>query len=121
MTSPAQSTPSPYYIHATQSIDDGDLLTEQLHQLCHQLNRAGYPAYLVGAPKVHGHWWTPVLSAPLMAAHHVAGLTPITVQGQSADERHRPGLQARLQPACGSTQNPDAYARLQFSQTGALT
>lgn len=121
MTSPAQPTPSPYYIHAAQSIDDGDLLTAQLHQLCHQLNRAGYPAYLVGAPKVHGHWWTPVLSAPLMAAHHVAGLTPITVQGQSADERHRPGLQARLQPACGSTQNPDAYARLQFSQTGALT
>lgn len=120
MTLPAQPTPSPYYIHAPQSLDDGALHTTQLHMLCHQLNQAGYPAYLVGAPKVHGHWWTPLLSNPIMAAHHVAGLKPVTIQGQHADESTRPGLQVRLQTACSNHQDTDAYARLQFSQAGAL-
>ena len=120
MTSPAQATPSPYYIHAAQSIDDGDLLTQQLHQLCHQLNHAGYQAYLAGAPKVNGRWWTPILTKSIMAAHHVEGLAPVTIQGQNADEHNRPGLQVRLQPACGNSHNADAYAHLQFRQAGAL-
>ncbi len=116
----AHATASPYYIHAAQSLDDGSLRTVQLHQLCHQLNRAGYPAYLVDAPKLYGHWWTPPLTPALMAAHHVAGLTPITVEGQGAHERSRPGLQVRLLAACAAPKSGHAYAELQFTQSGAM-
>lgn len=105
---------SPYYIHAPQSIDDGAPETVQLHRLCHELNRAGCPAYLSDAPAVCGQWWTPLLSARLIAAHYVAGLVPISIQG--GDERTRPGVQAWLHAACTDPAHGDALARLRLVQ-----
>lgn len=85
---------SPYYVFAPAHLDDGDEATWQLHVLCSLLNRAGYPAYLVDAPKTDGRLWTPVLTASQMAAHHLSGLRPISVAGFRAPEvSPRPGLQ----------------------------
>lgn len=83
----------PYYIHAPLRLDDGDPVTTQLHLLCHLLNQAGCPAFLVEAPMVCGAWWTPLLSSSVMASHHVAGRIPISVRvnGQVSDEPD-PGL-----------------------------
>lgn len=85
---------SPYYVFAPAHLDDGDEATWQLHVLCSLLNRAGYAAYLVDAPKTDGRLWTPVLTAPQMAAHHLSGLRPISIAGFRAPEvSPRPGLQ----------------------------
>lgn len=85
---------SPYYIFAPANLDDGDEATWQLHALCSLLNRNGYAAYLVDAPKTDGRLWTPVLTAPQMAAHHLSGLRPISIAGYRASEvSPRPGLQ----------------------------
>ena len=110
----ASALPSPYYIHAPHRLDDGFAHTAQLHMLCHQLNMAGYPAYLVDALVVHGGWWTPILTPAAMAAHHVAGLTPISIQIPGQGGRSLPGLQVRFLPTMQQTDAPDLHARLGF-------
>ncbi|WP_312758139.1 glycosyltransferase [Pulveribacter sp.] len=111
----ASALPSPYYIHAPQRLDGGGAHTAQLHMLCHLLNRAGYPAYLVDALVVHGGWWTPLLTPAAMAAHHVAGLTPISIQIPSG--REMPGLQISFTPAMQQADVPDLHARLDVNNT----
>ena len=120
MLQPTRPLPAPYYIHAPHRLDEGFTHTAQLHALCHQLNMAGYPAYLVDALVVHGGWWTPLLTPAAMASHHVAGLTPISIQLQGGADHPRPGLQVRLQPALWHTDGQDLHARLSFEQPGAL-
>ena len=115
MPPPASALPSPYYIHAPHRLDDGGAHTAQLHMLCHQLNMAGYPAYLVDALVVHGGWWTPMLTPAAMAAHHVAGLTPISIQMPGG--RALPGLQVRFMPTLQQTDAPDLHARLVMDNT----
>lgn len=105
---------SPYYIHAPGHLDDGEEGTWQLHVLCSLLNQAGHPAYLVDAPKTDGRLWTPVLTAPQMAAHRLGGLKPISVARMRAAEiSPRPGLQVVFQ---SEWDMPDA----QFGKPGAL-
>lgn len=111
----ASVLPSPYYIHAPHRLDGGGAHTAQLHMLCHLLNRAGYPAYLVDALVVHGGWWTPLLTPATMAAHHVAGLTPISIQIPSG--REMPGLQVGFTPAMQQADVPDLHARLDVNNT----
>lgn len=89
-------TPHPYYIHAPQPLGEGSPATFQQHMLCHQLNAAGFPAYLVGAPSTNGALWTPTLSAQTMAAHHIADRTPISIQSHQTDQT-LPGLRVILQ------------------------
>ncbi|WP_287927369.1 glycosyltransferase [Diaphorobacter sp.] len=120
MLQPTRPLPAPYYIHAPHRLDEGFTHTAQLHALCHQLNMAGYPAYLVDALTVHGGWWTPLLTPAAMASHHVAGLTPISIQLQGGADHPRPGLQVRLQPALRHTDGEDLHARLSFDQPGVL-
>ncbi len=110
----ASALPSPYYIHAPHLLTDGAPHAAQLHMLCHQLNRAGYPAYLVDAVAMHGGWWTPLLTPPAMASHYLAGLTPISIQMQ-AGERSLPGLQVRFTPTIQQPDAPDLLARLDFT------
>ena len=85
MPKPSPANPSPYYIHAPLGLDEGATSTAQLHMLCHQLNRAGYPAYLAAAPTVYGNWWTPILTPQTMAAHQMVGVIPISIQLRAAD------------------------------------
>ena len=120
MPQSSSAHPSPYYIHAPQGLDEGSTFTAQLHMLCHQLNRAGYPAYLASAPTVYGMWWTPILTPQTMAAHHMAGLTPISIQLQAGGDPMLPGLQVRFEPALQNDGSADACARLHFSMPGAL-
>lgn len=108
----AFALPSPYYIHAPHRLDDGGTHTAQLHMLCHLLNQAGYPAYLVDALVVHGGWWTPMLTPAAMAAHHVAGLTPISIQLRG--NRPLPGLQVRFTATVQQTGEPDLHALLEL-------
>ena len=115
MLQPAHTLPSPYYLYAPHRLDDGFAHTAQLHMLCHQLNRAGYPAYLVDALVVHGGWWTPLLTPAAMAAHHVAGLTPISIQISGQGGRSLPGLQVRFLPTLQQTEATDLHARLSFT------
>jgi len=120
MPQPSPVNPSPYYIHAPQGLDEGATFTAQLHMLCHQLNQAGYPAYLAAAPTVYGMWWTPILTPQTMAAHQMAGLTPISIQLRAGGDPMLPGLQVRFEPALQDGGSADAYARLHFSMPGAL-
>ena len=120
MPQSSSAHPSPYYIHAPQGLDEGSTFTAQLHMLCHQLNRAGYPAYLASAPTVYGMWWTPILTPQTMAAHHMAGLTPISIQLQAGGDPMLPGVQVRFEPALQNEGPADAYARLQFRMAGTL-
>ena len=120
MPQSSSAHPSPYYIHAPQGLDEGSTFTAQLHMLCHQLNRAGYPAYLASAPTVYGMWWTPILTPQTMAAHHMAGLTPISIQLQAGGDPMLPGLQVRFEPALQNDGSADACARLHYSMPGAL-
>ena len=115
MPHPASALPSPYYIHAPLRLDDGGTHTAQLHMLCHLLNMAGHPAYLMDALVVHGGWWTPLLTPAAMAAHHVAGLTPIGIQIPGG--RELPGLQVRFTPVMQQTDAPDLHARLEVDGT----
>ncbi len=105
----------PYYIHAPRSLHDADQSTVQLHMLCHQLNRAGYAAYLSGAPVVNGDWWTPMLCPQTMAAHYLAGLVPIAIQEESRGEFELPGLQVQM--VLASQSNDPGYAQPRFIST----
>lgn len=115
-----QSHAAPYYIHAPHSLDKGLLPMAQLHALCHQLNTAGQRAFLVDAPKVHGGWWTPLLTPQIMASHCEDGAVPISIAIDNDEEQMRPGLKIRFQPAIQAQDAHDLYARLHFSQPGAL-
>ena len=107
MSQPVPQLPAPYYIYAPQRLDDGYVHTAQLHMLCHQLNAAGYPAYLVDALVTHGGWWTPFLTPATIAGHHIAGLTPITLQISRRNDRDLPGLQAHFAPTEATTKDSD--------------
>lgn len=113
---------SPYYIYAPVSLDEGDEATWQLHILCSWLNQAGYAAYLLDAPHTDGRLWTPALRPQQMAAHHLAGLNPISIaQARSAEMSPRPGLQVSFHSECTA---PDARwgrgGTLAFEQTGPV-
>ena len=120
MPKPSPANPSPYYIHAPLGLDEGATSTAQLHMLCHQLNRAGYPAYLAAAPTVYGNWWTPILTPQTMAAHQMVGVIPISIQLRAGGDPVLPGVQVRFEPALQDGVSSDAHARLHFSVLGAL-
>jgi len=89
------SLPAPYYIHAPERLDAGGRHTAQLHLLCHWLNRMGYPAWLLDAPMLCGQWWTPPLTAQVMAAHQAA--VPISIRMETKGTSA--GLPVRFAPA----------------------
>ncbi|MDD0840110.1 glycosyltransferase [Curvibacter sp. HBC61] len=68
----------PYYI-ASADFDPQIAFTLQLHRLCSQLNQSGCEAYLFGAKKLNGHWWTPMLTLEQRAAHYKAGKKPLWI------------------------------------------
>jgi len=88
---------TPYYVHAAQHLDEGGRHTAQLHLLCHWLNWTGCPAWLVDAPRLQGRWWTPRLTAEVMASHYAAGCTPISIH--MAENHASMGLPLCFTPA----------------------
>jgi len=50
-----------------------------LHALCHALNLAGYPAYVIPAPTVNKDWLTPVANQDIASSYAARGLEPIVV------------------------------------------
>src|SRR5690606_7013737 len=52
--------------------------------------------------------------------HHLAGLTPISIQLRERSDPMMSGLQVRFEPALQDDGPADAYARLHFSMCGAL-
>lgn len=50
-----------------------------LHALCHSLNLAGYPAYLLPTPTANPQWNTPLLTQELVDRYVALGVDPIVV------------------------------------------
>ena len=70
--------PNPYYV-LSPDFNATSSGVWAVHALCHALNTAGYPAFLVGAKSTNPEWDTPLITQDQIDVHTSLGVEPIVV------------------------------------------